>query len=63
MGSEQWKMQEWLSLIHISRFGYQLPVITPSELSAIIEYRIIPVSYTHLDVYKRQTGYCVIRDG
>ena len=28
-------------LKNIPRFGYQLPVITPSELSAIIEYRII----------------------
>ena len=28
-------------LKNIPRFGYQLPVITPSELSAISEYRII----------------------
>ena len=35
-----------------------------NDRSAIIkigdeEYQLIPVSYTHLDVYKRQSWYCL----
>ena len=40
---EVWNLQEWYSLFFRGRLCYSL-----------VKYRSVPVSYTHLDVYKRQ---------
>ena len=53
----------FLSLIHISNKSYSVSSLyrsvgAPKEHLAMspIVYRPMPVSYTHLDVYKRQQG-------
>ena len=49
------KLANWDATLQLFEDDYKVPLLPP-ELAAHIAAGIEPVSYTHLDVYKRQTS-------
>ena len=52
--------QDWVSLLHVPYICQKLPGLSQPDFGIAVQAAfgqqpgIIPVSYTHLDVYKRQ---------
>ena len=52
-----WKMQKMNGYIHLMHMKKQFSNVFQTEIFTHWRIPIIPVSYTHLDVYKRQGLY------